>query len=571
MEARATYEQGRDLRSREAALLEDRARVIGTARLALAVIALVLIGAFVWGHLGWTSWVLAGDIVAFLGLVAMHARVHEAKERASAALRFHLRGLARLDHKWDALSSTSARFQAADHPFTGDLDIFGHGSLMQLVDATETRFGEERLAKLLSQEGPGAWPEDVLARQEAVRDLAGRPGFREALATSGGVLADEKPDPAPLLRWAEGRGGIAPATRLLGWGLPLVTLAVIVLGSVVGLRPGVVALVIVVAIAFGIAIGVRLTPMLSAASARESSVTRWRSMIAAIEAEPFEAPLLRKLQERLSAGKRKASEEIAALERIVGVVDARRNEVFRLLIGPLLMWDVHCAFALLAWRARAGEHVRAWLDALGEVEALASLAGFAFEHPAFAWPELAAGPLLDARTLGHPLLPEDRRVGNDVRLALAGRALVVTGSNMSGKSTLLRALGINAVLAFAGLPSAPRPCASGRPGWPRACASRIRSRRGSRTSTRSSVASSASSTGRTKRASRRSCSFSTRSSTAPTRASASSGPARSFASSSGARRWEPCRRTISASRRWSASSSVRWRTCTSRSKWRGRR
>jgi DNA mismatch repair ATPase MutS len=116
------------------------------------------------------------------------------------------------------------------------------------------------------------------------------------------------------------------------------------------------------------------------------------------------------------------------------------------------MWDVHCAFALLGWRARAGEHVRAWLDALGEVEALASLAGFAFEHPAFAWPELTPGPLLEACALGHPLLPADRRVGNDVSLPVAGRALVVTGSNMSGKSTLLRALGVNAVLAFAGAP-----------------------------------------------------------------------------------------------------------------------
>jgi hypothetical protein len=347
---------------------------------------------------------------------------------------------------------TSERFKSADHPFTSDLDVFGRGSIMQLVDATETRFGEERLARLLSLDDPGAWPDDVVARQQAVRDLAGRPAFRESLATAGGVLADDKPDPAPLLAWAEDRGGLAPATRLLAWVLPLVTLAVVLLGAAVGLRPGVVALVVVVQVALGIAVGVRLTAMLSAASARESSVTRWRSMIAAIEAESFEAPLLRRHQQRLSAGKRKASDEIAALERIVGFVDARRNEVFRLLIGPLLMWDAHCAFALLGWRSRAGTHVRGWLEALGEVEALASLAGFAFEHPAFAWPELAPEPQLEARALGHPLLPADRRVGNDVHLPVAGRALVVTGSNMSGKSTLLRALGVNTVLASAGAP-----------------------------------------------------------------------------------------------------------------------
>jgi DNA mismatch repair ATPase MutS len=176
-------------------------------------------------------------------------------------------------------------------------------------------------------------------------------------------------------------------------------------------------------------------------------------MFAAIEQEPFDAPLLRDLRARLASGQRLASRELAALATVVGFVDARRNEIFRFLIGPFLFWDVHCAAALLSWRARAGAHLRGWIDALGEVEALASLGAFAFEHPDFVWPELAAEPMLVARGLAHPLLPDDRRVGNDVNLPGAGRALVVTGSNMSGKSTLLRAIGVNAVLAYAGAPA----------------------------------------------------------------------------------------------------------------------
>jgi DNA mismatch repair ATPase MutS len=113
---------------------------------------------------------------------------------------------------------------------------------------------------------------------------------------------------------------------------------------------------------------------------------------------------------------------------------------------------VHCALALLRWRARSGSRLRGWLETLGEIEALASLAGFAFERPDFAWPDLTPEPRLDARALGHPLIDASRRVGNDVSLPAGGRALVITGSNMSGKSTLLRALGTNAVLAGAGAP-----------------------------------------------------------------------------------------------------------------------
>jgi DNA mismatch repair ATPase MutS len=116
------------------------------------------------------------------------------------------------------------------------------------------------------------------------------------------------------------------------------------------------------------------------------------------------------------------------------------------------MWDVHCAAALLQWRARAGRRLRGWLDVVGEVEALASLGAFAFEHPGFAWPELVSDPVFEAFGLAHPLIAEDRRVGNDVKLGGAVRAWVVTGSNMSGKSTLLRAMGVNAVLAAAGAP-----------------------------------------------------------------------------------------------------------------------
>ena len=453
IDARAAYERGRVARAREVTALEARAGRVATARLALAASAVALVGGIVWAR--WEAWAwyaLAAAAASFAAFVVVHARIFDAKERAASALRFHERGLARLAHDWDHLPSTSTRFRSVDHSFTGDLDVFGRASLMQLVDATETRFGEEHLARLLSLEAHGVWPDEVLARQRAVRELASRFAFREALSTAGGVLGDERPDPGPLLAWAEAKQGLPALFAWLAWLLPAGVIATIAGGSALHARPGTLSAVLVALLAVGIAIGERLTPMLSVVSARESAVTRWRAMMAVIERENFEAPLLAGTQRFLATESRRASEEIAALERIVGFSDARRNEVFRFFIGPLLMWDVHCALALLRWRARAGERVRSWLAALGEVEALAGLAAFAFEHPDFAWPETAREPKFDARGLGHPLVADDHRVGNDVRLPSASRALVVTGSNMSGKSTLLRAIGANAVLAFAGAP-----------------------------------------------------------------------------------------------------------------------
>ncbi len=457
MQARETYDEGRRIHGGALAGLERRSRTIGAARLVTAAGACALIGGIVWAHLGAEAWGGLGLLaLVFVGLVVAHSRVHDAAERARAALRFHERGIARLTHAWGGLSAASERFKNPAHPFTGDLDVFGRASLMQLVDATETRFGEERLARLLSIEDPSGWPHEAKARQEAVRDLSPRQAFREGLAIAGGVLAGEKPDPTPVITWAEkqneGPSAWAPVLSILAWIQPAVVVTVLGFGPWLGLPTRVVTVVGVGAIALGLVAGARVAPMLEAVSARGSAVTRWRAMIAAVEREPFDAALLKSLRARFE-GERRASEEVASLERIVGFADARLNEVFRFVIGPLLMWDVHCALALVRWRSRAGARLRTWLDALAETEALASLAAFAFEHPDFAWPELTEEPTLEARSLGHPLIPGDRRVANDVRLATSGRALVITGSNMSGKSTLLRALGANTVLAAAGAPA----------------------------------------------------------------------------------------------------------------------
>ena len=455
---REIHEAALAARKESSAALESRANGIATARLVVFGGAVVLLGAIVFAHLPSGTWLgVVGLVLLFGVLVVLHAKIHSAKEEKLAAVRFHERALLRMEGKWRTFPSLGERWAVETHPYAGDLDVFGKSSLFQMLDATSTRFGEEVLARWLSGEhGPGDFEEAVLSRQAAVKDLAPRVTVREELAVLGSLLDETKPDPRPFVMWAGQQAGsgksLSGSLRILGVVLPVLTVGALVASSM-GLAPRPAFLVpyVLCIITLGVLRG-QLAPILGAASSKESALSRYATMLAILENEKFEAPALIALQKRLVESGASATKEMASLSRIVGFLDARNNEIFRFFIGPMLMWDLWCALALDAWRGRAGRSAFGWFRALAELEALASLAGFAFEHPDYAYPEIKKDATFVADTLGHPLIAPDKRVSNDVSIPGPGHALVVTGSNMSGKSTLLRAIGVNAVLANAGAP-----------------------------------------------------------------------------------------------------------------------
>lgn len=449
---------------REAAdALERRARGIGNLRLVAAAGAIVLVGTIAFANVPKEMWLgVAACVLGFGALVVVHARIHAQKEKAAAAMRFHERALARMAGKWRSFPSTGERWAVPTHPYAGDLDVFGRSSLFQRIDVTSTRYGEEVLARWLSgEEVSGDFFDVVTKRQEAVKDLAPRLILREELAALGALLddKDEKPDPRPFVMWAgqansqAGGAALSGSLRAVGVLVPLMTVGMLVAGSVGYVHR--LLFMIPFAVSVFILGGLRgkIQPTLEAASSKESALSRYGGMLELLERETLDAPLLAGLQGRLKESGASATSEMAALSRIVGFVDARNNEVFRFFIGPMLMWDLWCALALEKWRARAGKAAYGWFRALAELEALASIAGFAFENPDYAFPTFdKKEATFNGKAVGHPLIDGDKRVANDVVIEGPGHALVVTGSNMSGKSTLLRAIGVNVVLANAGGP-----------------------------------------------------------------------------------------------------------------------
>jgi len=437
-----------ELRSR-AERQERLFRWMGRVRLACLLAAAALI----WLALGpggiHAAWVLppAGLFLVLGGVQELAGR---RIKRAERAMRFYERGLARLEDRWMGAGETGAAFLDEDHLYAGDLDLFGEGSLFQLLNTARTRAGEAALASWLL--APAA-PDEVRRRQQAAAELAPRLDFREKLALAG---ADVRAgiDPEHLSRWGREEpvhfpSGARPAALLLA----CLGAGSLIGAAVLGWPLSVPAAALSAELIFAWLLRSKTLRAASAAEAPAAELEVLSEVLSCIEGETFSSPLLKDLRKKLAAGDAPASREIARLERRVEYLEWHENQVFKALSPPLL-WVTQFAMAIESWRRRNGARIGGWIEAAGEWEALCSLAAYVYEHPEDPFPELVESGrgLFDAEGLGHPLIPESELVRNDLRVGGDLRLLVVSGSNMSGKSTLLRAAGVNAVLAQAGAP-----------------------------------------------------------------------------------------------------------------------
>ncbi len=422
-----------------------------------------MIAAFVMAWMAFVSrlfsaWWVVAPIAAFACLAVWHESVVQRQRHARRTTRFYELGLARLEDRWAGGGAQGKRFAGPEHLYAADVDLFGRGSLFELLSTVRMASGEATLAAWLSGKNGVPSVAAMKARQQAVAELAENLALREGLATIGppsGRELGESVHEEALAQWAAAPPVEFPReTPLLLYGIP--ALAVIVtatwIAGVTNWHP-----LLWVGLAALLATRRLLGPtlhVLGAAGEAARDLKALAPLLERLERQQFRAARLVELAVQLQTEHSTASHAIARLNTLLERRDWSANLIFQI-PARLLLWDEHHAVLVERWRRRWGRAVGQWMEVVGEMEALCSLAAFALEHPSAVFPEFVEGAVFEGESLLHPLLPAAQAVANDVHVGRgddAAQLWIVSGSNMSGKSTLLRCVALNAVLAWAGAP-----------------------------------------------------------------------------------------------------------------------
>jgi hypothetical protein len=442
------YHRRLDDLSKRRSKLQQRERSTGYTQLALAALVVLWL-LFRLRQFGTVDLLLLVPLTAFVVLAVLHGQLIRSVNVCSRTMKFYEQGLRRLDGTWAGGGVTGERFLEPSHPCARDLDLFGRASVFELLCTARTHAGEETLAEWLLVPAP---PEEIRARQAAAVELGQLLDFRERLSILGEDLRLGV-RPKELAAWGEAEaefpsGIIRIVTPILAaawvmsvvawqlWGAPdLLVVATTVVNLTVSYR-----------------FRRRLSEAAHAAEEAGQDLKLLSQVLTAFEREPFTSPRLVELQTRLRQPGILPSQAIVRLSRRVEFLESAHN-LFVRVFDLVVFYRLQFVLAVESWRRRHGRSLRTWIQTVGELEALAALGGYTYEHPEDVFPEFTGqAPCFAAEGLAHPLLPRERAVQNTVRLDQDLRLIIVSGPNMAGKSTFLRSIGVNAVLAQCGAP-----------------------------------------------------------------------------------------------------------------------
>jgi DNA mismatch repair ATPase MutS len=447
-----TYHQRKKKFEALLACQNRRLTIISNWRLVvfLAAVGILIFSLVTTNYLALIPSLLLLALFVYLVLAQDKIRTKISYTRALVEVNEHL--ILRLRGKWRSFSDTGEEFIDKGHNYAYDLDIFGTGSLFQWLNTAHTYLGRQKLKQFLTEKAESV--ELISVRQAAVSELSDRLAWRQRFIAEGQLTPGAMHKPDLLLHWAQKCGDrlLTPATVFLYRLLPILTVVSVTLYALKALPYYLPALCILIQVILLQLNGKKRAQAFDEAETYRDDLKIYEKMLMHPEKNHFQGKYLAGYRSKLrNLDGVAASQEIGKLSGIVNTITNRHNMLY-FIFNWLLMLDYQTLIALEAWKARSGHHIQKWLAAIGELECLSSLAGIKYDHPDWVLPALRQGsPSLQARQLGHPLLDKDR-VCNDLTVANSDVVLLITGSNMSGKSTLLRTAGINLVLAYAGAP-----------------------------------------------------------------------------------------------------------------------
>ena len=432
-------------------VVEKKSSMLSYGRLiiAIAIIALayyfyttnnIKIGGIVLGIL----------VVIFIAVAIVHNNIINKKKKMLAILEYNQRGIKRINGNWKEFQDCGEEFINLKHNFSSDLDIFGKNSLFQWINTTKSAFGREKLASILRI---SKLPDnvEVINNQEALKELSEKREFCEKIYINSDYSKDIKESSKNLLMWMESDEKTTFTHKYISYLFISITLIFIYLTLSGRLPVNYLILDLFINYLVVKLITRNLNDTIDIILKSKKSIIQYGDILNIIENEKFKSKKLKNLKSKLVSDNEKCNDEMGKLRNIINWLGDSRGNAYYLLLNVFMLSDIFVLYNLEMWRIKNGKKVREWLEVLGEFEAYSSLSNLVFENPNWSYPEVTADESLQCIQVAHPLLGEKGKA-NDFTLQGEKKVALITGSNMSGKSTFLRTIGFNMVLAYIGLP-----------------------------------------------------------------------------------------------------------------------
>lgn len=388
----------------------------------------------------------------FFILVKVHNRLYFRKEQLETQLKLNQDELKGLEGDYSVFDE-GREFIDAGHPYSYDLDLFGRKSLFQALGRTCTHIGKQTLATWMQHHLTEKTA--IETRQESIRDMSRRMEFREAFRVTGSINRGADSDEEEISRWSQTPSVLQHLwwVKLCLWAVPGINILLLALGllNILSLSWFGMMFTVFVILSFGLI--QRVTLIQESYGKKLKTLNRYARLITLAKGETWQAPALRELTDKLDIDGHSPAEALTQLSKELDRLDLCNNQLLYVILEGSMFFQLRQIVRIERWKARYGKYLMGWLEAVGELDALCSLGTFAYNHPAYTYPTITNQPFCFlARNMGHPLMPEAQCVKNDATIPSRPYFLIITGANMAGKSTYLRTIGVNYLLACMGCP-----------------------------------------------------------------------------------------------------------------------